>query len=410
MSTLAAPLVAPTAAHAGVTGQSGESRLLSAAGPSLADHLARFGGMPVVAGTLMDELRDSGLFGRGGAAFPTWRKLASARGGAALVIANGAEGEPLSSKDAVLLQRAPHLVIDGLLAVGRLVGARHLVVFATTAQLEHVGRAVAERTDASMIDLREAPGIFISGEASAALNTVRSGRAVPMDHRLPLTTGDGARRPTVVLNVETLADVALIARFGADWFRSTGTPDEPGTRLLTLAGDVPRPGVIEVAGGAPLRDALARSGVDPSTVRAVLVGGYHGAWLPGTAIATPLGREALRPFGAEPGAGVLLVLGAGRCGIREASAIATYLAGQSAGQCGPCVNGLPAMADTLASVAAMDRNPSVVDRVRRLAGLVTGRGSCHHPDGTARLVLSTLTVFADDVRSHQAGSCREAAR
>jgi NADH:ubiquinone oxidoreductase subunit F (NADH-binding) len=385
-----------------------ENRLLSASGPSRAEHLERFGGLPPVTPALLDELQSSGLSGRGGGAFPTWRKLRSARGrDPVLLVANGAEGEPLSAKDAVLLQRAPHLVLDGLLIAARLLGAGEVRLYAEASQLARVARAIGERTDAAGIGLTEAPAAFIAGEASAVANAVATGRAVPLDHRLPLTTAEGRRPPTVVQNVETLANIALIARFGPDWFRGIGSADEPGSRLVTLSGDVPHPGVVEVAAGAPLGEALARSGVDAHSLRAVLVGGYHGAWVPGSALATPLGRESLRPFGAAPGAGVLMALGAGRCGIRQAAAIANYLAAQSARQCGPCINGLPALAAILARVAAMDRSPAHVDRLRELAELVTGRGSCHHPDGTARFVLSTLTVFAADVDAHRHGFCRE---
>ena len=389
----------------------GENRLLSASGPSRADHLGRFGPLPPFTPGLFDDLRSSGLSGRGGAAFPSWRKMQDTRGrGPVVVIANGAEGEPLSAKDAVLLQRAPHLVIDGLLIAARLLEASEVRLYAEGGQLAPVARAIGERGDATGIVLTLAPSGFLSGEASAIVNAITTGRAVPLDHRLPLSVAEGGRPATVVQNVETLANIALIARFGSAWFRSVGAVDEPGSRLVTLCGDVPQPGVVEVAGGTRLSDALGRSGLDTASVRAVLVGGYHGAWLPASDLATPLTRDALRPFGAAPGAGVLMVLGAGRCGIRQASIIASYLAAQSARQCGPCLNGLPAMASALARVAAMDRSPALIDRLRRLAELVSGRGSCHHPDGTARFVLSTLTVFADDVDAHRHGFCREASR
>ncbi|MCU1523673.1 MAG: hypothetical protein JWO18_567 [Microbacteriaceae bacterium] len=394
----------------------GDSRLFAAGGPSFASHLERFGPLPGLtnAAALLDELQAAGLTGRGGASFPTWRKMASARlsttpeqRSAAVVIGNGAEGEPLSSKDAVLLQRAPHLVIDGLLLAARTVSARDVYLYAAASQLAYVARAISERKDARSIVLREAPDTFVSGEASAVVNSIEHGRAIPRDHGEPLSVSGMHRRPTLVQNVETLADVALVARFGAGWYRTTGTADEPGTRLVSICGDVPRAGVIEVAGGTPVDAILSRAGVDLSTVRAVLVGGYHGTWLPASALRTPLSRRELEPFGASTGAGILMVLARGRCAITVAAGIADYLGTQSARQCGPCVNGLPAMARVLSSVAAMNRDPGLVDEVKRLAGLVTGRGSCHHPDGTARFVLSTLSVFENDVRAHHNGHCEE---
>jgi NADH:ubiquinone oxidoreductase subunit F (NADH-binding) len=385
-----------TAAPAGV------ARLFAARGSDYAQHLACFGPLPHVP-SLVTMLEESGLVGRGGAGFPTWRKLAAITSLRPIVVANGAEGEPLSEKDATLLRSAPHLVIDGLLLAATAVGASETYLYAASAELAIVRRALAARTDASHIVLRDAVDTFLSGEASAVVNAIERGVAVPRDHVERLT--DRTSRPTLVQNVETLAHAALIARFGAAWFRSLGTETEPGTRLLSISADGQKPVVIEAAGGIRISDALHAVGLDPADQRAVLVGGYHGAWVPSEAFGLPLSRTALARYGATPGAGIIVGLSIGRCGIMAASEIATYLAGQSARQCGPCANGLPAMAATLLSLAQRHGDATTVARVRELAAIVTGRGSCNHPDGTARLVLSTLTVFESDVERHLVGEC-----
>ena len=208
-------------------------------------------------------------------------------------------------------------------------------------------------------------------------------------------------------NVETLAHLALVARHGAAWFRALGTPDEPGTFLATVTGAVGAPGVVEVPYGVPLGTLLALAGGPRGPIGAVLVGGYHGAWLPGAPDDLPLSRTALGVYGASPGAGVVVALPAWHCGLAETARIARYLAGQSAGQCGPCVYGLPRLARALDRVAAggpgADRGAS--DEAERLAALAAGRGACQHPDGTARFVRSALRVFADEVRLHGAGRC-----
>jgi NADH:ubiquinone oxidoreductase subunit F (NADH-binding) len=219
-------------------------------------------------------------------------------------------------------------------------------------------------------------------------------------------------RPTLVLNAETLAHLALAARYGAAWFREAGTPADPGTFLVTVTGSsaglVPRPGVLEVARGVPLRRVLTTAGADLDRVRAVLVGGYHGAWVDD--LDTLLTTDDLRRHGATPGAGVLHVLDREACPLATAAEIATWLAGQSARQCWPCVNGLPRMADTLRALASPGARPHLVAEVDRLRALVHGRGACAHPDGTARFVASTMRTFADHVTDHLEGGCRARAR
>jgi NADH:ubiquinone oxidoreductase subunit F (NADH-binding) len=378
----------------------GTNRLFAANGANLGDHAASFGPVPVLgAADLIDRLQASGLTGRGGAGFATWRKFSSARLATArpVLVANGAEGEPLSAKDAVLLENSPHLVIDGMLIAGRALSAARLVLYAGAPQLAAARRALAERDDARAIELREAPDSFVSGEASAVVNALERGRAVPRDHVLPLSISGLSRTPTIVQNVETLAQLAMITRFGPDWFRSVGTREDPGTRLLSFSLNGEPSRVIEVAAGGSIAGVTARFGVDPASVNAVLVGGYHGVWV--TDLATRL---------VKPGAGVLMVLQHGRCGIRHTAAIATWLALQSTRQCGPCANGLPELAGVLTRLERMDSDPALAGEVMRLAGLVTGRGSCHHPDGTARFALSSLAAFDDDVQAHHRGHCLEA--
>ncbi|GAA4679416.1 NADH-ubiquinone oxidoreductase-F iron-sulfur binding region domain-containing protein [Frondihabitans cladoniiphilus] len=415
-----------------VAGPSGSRRLFAARDSSLAAHLERFGPMPgdFDEGHLIAEVEGSGLAGRGGAGFPAWRKLMAAstasaaiasatsspaarrlaKAGGPVVIANGAEGEPLSRKDETLLRAAPHLVLDGLLLAAATVRATEVFVYTTAASLPSVSKAIGERGDAAHVRLFQAPETFLSGEATAVVNAIGGGAAIPRDHIARMTShgpsvGGLRGRPTLVQNVETLAHLALIARFGATWFRSIGRDGETGTRLVSVSGDVPSPLVFETEAGAPLSDTLLAAGVVPDQLRAVLVGGYHGAWVPSGELRRPLSRDSLAPFGAAPGAGILMALGTERCGLEASAEIATYLAGQSAKQCGPCANGLPRLADVLRRLAAREQTPWLPAEVERLALLVQGRGSCHHPDGTSRLVLSTLTVFAADVAQHLQGRC-----
>ncbi|MET0956116.1 MAG: hypothetical protein ABWY68_09195, partial [Cryobacterium sp.] len=239
----------------------GTSRLTRSATPDVTRHLAEFGTLPGAPGsaTLLELLRDAGLEGRGGAGFPAWRKLAAlpagrstARGASRrpVVIGNAAEGEPLSIKDATLLRTAPHLVIDGLITVAAAVAAAEVYLYAPAALLPHVGRALTERSDAGAVTLRAAAESFLSGEASAVVNALAGRPALPRDRSVRLTTAGLGKRPTLLHNIETLAQIALIVRFGADWFRSLGTVENPGTRLVTVSCGLPAVGVAEAGGHA----------------------------------------------------------------------------------------------------------------------------------------------------------------
>lgn len=365
---------------------------------------------------LVDLLQEAGLTGRGGAGFDTWRKLAATRdarsgrlfGAGPVLIANGAEGEPRSIKDSTLLRHAPHLIIDGLLAAAAALRASQVHIYVEPASIPGVSAALAQRADASRIVLTEAAETFISGEASAVVNAIENGVALPQDRIRRLSESGLKRRPTLVQNVETFAHIALIARYGASWFRSVGTPRDPGTRLVTVSGDVQHETVLEVAGDTPLREVLRHFDAERTVIAAVLVGGYHGSWIPANQLELPLSADGLAPVGGHPGAGVIFVLGRHRCGLQATAEIVEYLAQQSARQCGPCMFGLPAMADLLTRIATGSRDPTLVTELRRLSDSVAGRGSCHHPDGTSRLVLSALWAFSADVTQHLSGRCLRA--
>jgi len=377
----------------------------------LETHLAEHGRMPALDGNQIIGLaRDAGLTGRGGAGFPVWRKLSAvaAAGKPAVVIANAAEGEPASGKDKALLAYQPHLIVDGLQLAARAAGARAAHLYAPRAALGALGRVLAARRgaglDALPVALHAAPDAFVAGEESAVVAAVSGRSAVPADKLTRITESGVDGAPTLVQNVETLAHLALIARHGPGWFRMAGTADEPGTFLATVSGAVAAPGVVEAGYGVRLGELLAAAGGPSARLQAVLIGGYHGGWVPADP-ALPVSRAALQPFGAAPGAGVVLALPASSCGLLETARIAGYLADQSAGQCGPCVNGLPRIAATLADLAHRRARPGLPAEVERLARLVSGRGACRHPDGTARLVLSSLRAFRADVSAHLAGRC-----
>jgi len=359
---------------------------------------------------LIDELEASGLVGHGGAWFPVaakWRAVAGASRRRPVVVANGAEGEPASRKDALLLSRAPHLVLDGLALAASTLRAQQAIVYGPASSLPAVEAALAERRahglDPIAIELAESPDTFISGQESAVVNAL-GGRRGAVPSFVGLTTirerGVGGR-PTLVQNVETLAHVALVARFGADWFRRIGTPQNPGTMLMTIS----RPGgplIVEAALGSSLRAAAGIGEDDLARTRAFLLGGYGGAWVsPQVFAELTVSEKAARRAGATLGAGVIVPLPRDVCPLAEMADVVRYMEGQGASQCGPCVHGLAELAETMDRLAYSGRGVPHLDRILETCILVEGRGACRHPDGVARFVRTGLAVFADEVASHQ---------
>ena len=387
-----------------------------AAGPAtLAEHLARYGHAhsPGPAGpqrmALIEEVERSGLTGRGGAGFPTARKLAAvAAGHAPVVVANGTEGEPASAKDKVLLARSPHLVLDGAVLAAELIGARRAVIVVHHAVREIIDEAVAERhrarTDRIRIQVVTAADRFVGGEASAVVHWIERGIPTPTPTPPRLSARGLGGRPTLVQNVETLAHLALIGRFGASWFRSAGTAAEPGTMLVTVLGAVREPCVQEIAIGTLVGEVLDMAGGKSAPLQALLIGGYFGRWVNAAAARpAPFSSAGLAPLGAAVGAGLIAALPADACGLAETARVTRYLADESAGQCGPCLFGLDAIAGEVQRLA--EGRTSDLAMLQRWLGQVNGRGACSHPDGAVRLISSALTVFAAELDRHAQGWC-----
>jgi NADH:ubiquinone oxidoreductase subunit F (NADH-binding) len=325
-----------------------------------------------------------------------------------VVVVNAMEGEPASAKDRALLAWSPHLVLDGAELVAALSGARSVVVCVADdrdASARAVRLAAAERSAAGAIrevTVRRPPARYVTGEESALVHWLADGDARPVlrvDKSVPLRLG---RRPVLIHNAETLAQVALIARHGAAWFRNAGVPDAPGSTRVTVSGAVHTPGVVEVGLGTPVDDVVGRCG-PTGPMAGYLVGGYGGAWLPPGMGSTPLAPGPLARVGATLGVGIVVALPAGSCGIAETARIARWMAGESAGQCGPCVYGLPGIAGDLELLAAGRADPGAIGRIDERSRSVVGRGACRHPDGVARMVRSALDVFAADAAAHGAG-------
>jgi NADH:ubiquinone oxidoreductase subunit F (NADH-binding) len=384
---------------------------------TLDEHRARFAPTPPVRRqpdeALIAAVERAGLHGRGGAGFPTAVKLRAVAGGRRrpIVLANGSEGEPASEKDALLMSRAPHLVLDGAFLAAAAVGADQVIVGVKVGAghaRQAIGRALEERHETepwtARVRVVDVPPRYLAGEERALVNLINRGRAIPpQGSSRPFERGVNGR-PTLVSNVETLAHLAFIRQMGPDRFREVGHADAPGTMFVSLSGAVARTGVYEIATGRPLPELIRAAGGATEEVGAVLVGGYAGTWLTGEQVArATLDRDGMAAVGGILGCGAIVVLPSSSCGVYETAAVMRWLADQTAGQCGPCVHGLDAIATATDGLRLGTVSGDVLARLTRWAGDIEGRGACRYPDGAVRFMRSALETFASDAYAHALG-------
>lgn len=349
--------------------------------------------------TLPELLDQAGLTGRGGAAFRTHIKVAAAHDAGADLIVNACDGERGAAKDGWVV--AHHL--DELVTGARLVAPsrNQRILFAA-----HRDSATARRLHGAGVEVIEVPERYVSSEETSLIARAHGLLARPLRKHDRYVTGGttsaGDRiSPTVVLNAETVWRIAQIEQYGPDWFRGIGLPDEPGPRLVTLSGAVSRPLVMETASGVPLADLLAAAGAAADSP--VLVGGLAGAFLDRREAAECRWAGAdLARYGAMLGPGVIEVLDPRQCPVRFVAQLLSYAGGESAGQCGPCMFGVPAVAaDWAAATASAD--PAALARLRDRTPLLRSRGACRFPDGIANFTASALRVFGDHLAQHVRG-------
>jgi len=352
---------------------------------------------------LIDALDLAGLTGRGGAAFGTGIKVRAAAENKADLIVNACDGEIGAAKDGWVV--GYHL--DELVEGARLVTSRRRGRIRYAA---HRDSETAHRLRAAGLDVLETPDRYVSSEETSLISLAQGGLARPMTKRAPFVMGGrdsaGRRiRPTVVLNAETVWRVAQIAERGPDWFRSFGTPDEPGPRLVSVTGYVMSPHVVQTEAGVPIGDLLDAAGEFAPVGEHLLIGGLGGFFLTMTE-----GRRArwssadLAPFGGSIGPGILDVLDPRLCPLGTVDRFLSYAAGESAGQCGPCMFGVPAVAADWRELAAHPTQ-SVLDRMRHRADQLANRGACRFPDGVGRFATSAFRVFGQHLGEHARGRC-----
>lgn len=364
---------------------------------------------------LLDEVERSGVLGRGGAAFPLAIKLrtvrdAGRRGNETVVLANGEEGEPASIKDRWLLRNRPHLVIDGVRLAARMVNASQAHVYVSDVlAAQSVEEAVAEAGDAlaaagltiSVVTVE--PG-YVAGEETAAVRAINGGPAKPTDKPpRPFEEGIGGN-PTLVSNVETLANLPFVARRGADAYRTVGTSASPGTFLATVTGAGRPPALYELPHGVPVADMLALHGVSTDEVAGVLMGGYFAGLLNTDVLGATLDHESMRDLGSGLGCGAVAIL-TDDCPVAVAAAVLAYFDRENAGQCGSCFNGTAAMAAVGRALRDGVATSEDLARLERWSVVLRGRGACATLDAATNIAASLLLQFPEVVARHLDGEC-----
>ncbi len=373
-------------------------------------------------GQLIETIDAAGLLGRGGSFFPTARKwrIVAAQPGKHVVLVNGAESESASKKDVTLLLLRPHLVLEGAFLAAFAVGADEIVVYLHDRRAKEsieLAKRELEKSGASLPKLRTsvAPASYVAGEQSAAIEWVNGHDAKPT-FKPPRAHEKGVSgRPTLVQNVETLANVALIARHGPEWFRSAGSPNLPGTLLVTLNGGIHRPDVYEVPAGIALEAVLTEFGGGLTDgMQAVLTGGFFGGWLAPEHVwrGIRLDPVSMGATGNAIGSGAITVVPDNVCGLWQAVRLLRFFADESARQCGPCTFGTVAMAEVLERIARGTPEPHDLERIQHYAEhVLPKRGACSHLDGATVAARTALDVFSREIETHvRYGGCGRSTR
>lgn len=357
-------------------------------------------GSPAQAEEFLTLLERSELTGHGGAHFPAWKKLRSAMQSPAggTVVANAAEGEPGSAKDAALWQFRPHIVIDGLIIAARLIAAKRLVIWIHNnehASHRSIVEAIKERAAAGSpveIEILTMPPRFTSGENSSVIAGVRGEHIAPK-YRLDKARPWGVGNPAVLShNSETLARLAMIRQYGMEAARY---------HLITEIG-MDRRTVVETSSSQTYSQVFPKVVGNPPT----LFGGYGATWLPWDSIKhLQCDPATLRATGLSFGAGIIGMLPESSCPIVETARVLTWMAEQSARQCGPCFLGLADVAQRWNTFASKSISADEYHTMLMRIELIPGRGGCAHPDGTIRLARSAITLFSNEVENHLEGKC-----
>ncbi len=382
---------------------------------------------------VINELIASGLRGRGGAGFPTgqkWSLVARAQNSPKYIVANLDEGDPGVFANRTLAEADPHAIIEGMLIAAYAIGAEKGYIYirseyplaiqtlqkaiAQAKAMTLLGESILETPFKFDLELRFGAGAFVAGEETAILASVEGKRAMPRP-RPPYPANSGLwQKPTLIQNVETLANIPLIIQNGGAWFAKTGTPKCTGTKCFSLTGKVNNPGLIEVPMGITLREVVFDVGggvPDGKKFKAVLVGGPSGGCLPDTLLDIPIDYDSLVKVGAIMGSGGIVVLDEDSCMVDTARFFTEFCVDESCGKCTPCRAGLARLKDVFGKITNGAGEMSDITTLEKSSSFIRDGSLCGLGQTAPNPVITTLRYFKDEYIQHivekrcDAGKC-----
>jgi NADH-quinone oxidoreductase subunit F len=368
---------------------------------------------------IIAEVSEAGLRGRGGAGFPAGRKWAIAAATAerpAYLVCNAGEDEPGSFKDRVLLEHRPHLVLEGMILAAKAIGAAEAFVYlnetyddAHARVAEAIGEAAAAGDLPIKVTIHKAPTVYVAGEDSAALEVLEGKPPKPRQKPPYPATAGLFGKPTVVNNLETLANVAPIVRNGAAWFRQFGTADSPGTMLFCLGGEMNNPGAYELAVGTPMRHLYEDLGgglKQGAKLKAILPGGPSCGFLAAERLDTRLDPASCKAAGSTLGCGVMRFYPQNTCMVEATLELAKFFAQECCGQCPACRMETSMLAALIERIQAGKGDAGLFEQCGKVLDFNRGKGYCALINMPGPPVISAFHLFRADFEYHlQHGRC-----
>ena len=371
---------------------------------------------------VIEEIEKSGLRGRGGGGFPTgkkWRFTAANRGGKSYVVCNGDEGDPGAFMDRSIMEGDPHKLLEGMAIAAFAIGADEGYIYVRAEYplaIKRLRKAIADAEERHFLGenimgsnfsftlhIKEGAGAFVCGEETALIASIEGERGMPRP-KPPFPANKGLfGRPTLINNVETLANVPVIMLKGADWFAQMGTETSKGTKTFALTGEVNNTGLIEVPMGTTLREIVFDIGGGirgGKKFKAVQIGGPSGGCLTEEHLDLPMDYDSLIKAGAMVGSGGLVVMAENTCIVEVARFFMNFTQNESCGKCVPCREGTKNMLKILEKIVAGKGEMSDLDTLEELAHAVKDGSLCGLGKTAPNPVLSTLKYFRDEYIAH----------